>query len=259
MNSLYILLVLGLLLHLSSTAVVARQFSSQCDVCGVTSPRNILPRRKEVNSGDLKNISHYFKMGQLKCLKLLNTSTGLISIQKQFLSHYGVLFVEFGPQNCPTFSKCWFGVLSCGKLKQQSFLQEYDEALKQNRSKELEYSVPLPSRERPKFLGWTMQSLNLQFRVVGPEILFPEVVYDRLNNILLCFYTLTLPGSYRMQIIPREFYPGMLFGYTKEQRIEGYHLLVSKPLFPERPQIISLPLNSSPFFCDSTSRQRIKT
>jgi hypothetical protein len=239
------------------------KFDVHCDVSGVASPDHILPPvAKEVDSRSLKNISGYFKTGKLRCLELLKNPDGISSIQRDFLNQSGVLFVEFGPiSECTTFSKCWFGMLSCGQMKSQSFLQEYEYELEHFRFRDrLEESPYLPFRGRPAFMGWSMQSLNIQFRIVGPEVLFPEIVYSPVNNILLCFYTLTIPGSYRIQIIPREFYPGILFNYTMKEKIEGYDLVGAKALDPKvKAVIISRKMKSTPVFCDHTTKQRSKT
>jgi hypothetical protein len=247
MNSLVSLLI-SLLFSLRFTIAITEDFRPHDEISGVATPDHILPKKQSGECESLKNFSQDFKFGKLKCSTLLQRPTGLTSIQRNFLSQYGVLFIQFGPQTCSTFSRCWFGMLSCGEMKHQSFLQEYHEDLKKNRSTGGggEYSPPLPSREIPHFLRWSMQSLNFQFRVVGPEILFPEVIYDPLENLLLCFYTLTIPGSYQIQIVPREFYPGVLFNYTEQEKIEGYHLLVYKSLlFTVKPEIIFHPLTTS--------------
>jgi hypothetical protein len=239
--------------------LLVEKFDLHCDVTGVASPDHILPVAKELDSTSLKKISEYFKVGKLRCLELLNNPENISSIQRDFLNQSGLLFVEFGPiTECTTFSKCWFGMLSCGQMKLQSFLQEYDHHVKHFRFRDgLERSPYLPFRRRPAFLGWSMQSLNIQFRIVGPEVLFPEVVYSPVNNILLCHYTLTIPGSYRIEIIPREFYPGVLFNYTMKEKIEGYDLLGQKPqlLYRKTHVVTSLPMQSSPLFCDPTTKQ----
>jgi hypothetical protein len=170
-------------------------------------------------------------------------------------------FFEFGPISvCPTFSRCWFGMVSCGQMNQSLFLQEYRYDLEHYPSRDLlDESPHLPLRNLPPFLGWSMQSLTIQFRIIGPETLFPEVVYVPGRNILLCFYTLTIPGSYRIDIIPREFYPGVLFKYTKHEKKVGYDLLGYKSFFwGEIPQVPSFPMKSSPVFCDPMTRQRTK-
>jgi hypothetical protein len=224
-----------------------------------------------VSSRSLKNISEYFVIGKLKCIELLKQPHELLSTQQEFLKRYGILFVEFGPiSDCPTFSTCWFGMLSCGRMKEEAFLQEYDHDLKQIPSTGIfEESPFLPYRGVPNFRGWSMQALNIQFRVVGPEIFFPEVVYDPNNNILLCSYTLTIPGSYRIEIIPREFYPGILFNYTKKEKQEGYDLIGYKSLTPIPPvpqaplvpvsRVASFQMKSSPVSCDHTTKQRMQT
>jgi hypothetical protein len=86
----------------------------------------------------------------------------------------GIFFVEFGPiSDCPTFSTCWFGMLSCGEMKQlEKIVQEHDRDLRNYHfGSGLEASPILPYPGMPSFLGWSMQSLNIQDRVIGPEIL----------------------------------------------------------------------------------------
>jgi hypothetical protein len=254
---------LFLLVSLSDIVVTGKMYDLKCDVKGVASPEHILPMKQKENSKSLRNLTEYLKIGNLECLKHLNgSSSSHTSTQQDFLNRYGIFFLHFGPiSHCQTFSKCWFGMLSCGKMKSESFLKEYDEILNQPRSKGgMQPSLDLPFRDMPKFLGWSMESLNIQFRVAGPEVLFPEVVYSPAKNILLCFYTLTIPGSYRIDIAPREFYPGKLFKYTKMEKIEGYDLLGYQSLAQRpRPPVLSVPMISTPLFCDQTKRQRSRT
>jgi hypothetical protein len=256
-------------LFVNNVIAAEHQFTPLCNYSGVISSDSAIP---VVAGSDifkhLKGYSDYYQNGQKKCFKLLHNSgdlNGLSSLQKEFLSRYGILFVEFGPiSDCPTYSRCWFGLLSCGTFKLENFLEEYDHERKHNPLPGLttdhEESPILPFRDIPSFLGWSMQSLHFQFRVVGPEILFPEVTFVPSENILLCSYALTVPGSYRIEIMPREFYPGVLFNYNETERTEGYHILGYQQLLTSvTPVIISRHMTSSPgMFCNERD-QEIKT
>jgi hypothetical protein len=256
-------LLLFLMVSLSDLVVNGQMYDLQCDVKGVAPSEHILPMEQEVNTKSFINLTEYLKIGNLKCLEHLHgSSSSPTSTQRDFLNRYGIFFLHFGPiSHCSTFSKCWFGMLSCGEMKNESFLEEYNRILNQPRSKGgMQPSLDLPFRDMPEFLGWSMQSLEIQFRVAGPEVLFPEVVYFPAKNILLCFYTLTIPGSYRIDIAPREFYPGKLFKYTNVEKIEGYDLLGYHSLVRgPRPVVLSLPMTSTPLFCDQTNMQQSLT
>jgi hypothetical protein len=218
---------------------------------GIASPDSAIPPSSNSHPGNEPRVyfTKHFEEGKQECLDTLQNSSKLKPIQRQFLSQYGVLFIPFGPiSTCSLHSKCWFGMLSCGEFKFNEFLQEYQQEIQRNRPHgvHMEPSPYLPNRSIPKFLGWSLQSLHLQFRIIGPEILFPEVVFLPLSGIIFCSYTLTLPGSYRIEIIPREFYPGILFNYTKQEMVEGYHLLGYKPLLTSIvPEITSYPMKAS--------------
>jgi hypothetical protein len=217
------------------------------DPTGVSSPSSAIPPiANDLNLNQLKEFSKYLRIGQEKCLKLSKqTPSTLKLIQSDFLRRYGILFVEFGPTECPTFSKCWLGFLSCGQFKTESFLQEYN--------------ADHHAHQRAKrFLGWSMQSLHIQFRIVGSEILFPKVVYIPSENILIGFYTLTIPSSassHRIEMIPREFYPGILFNYSRREKIEGQYTFREDLIgqVPLAMHISSHLLSSSP---SSTSRKK---
>jgi hypothetical protein len=240
----------------SFASAAPEEFNRHCEVSGVATPQHILPPSfKNLNTTkNMKNISDFFLLGKLKCSELLKRlPSDRISIRKDFFDRYGILLAEFGPISvCPTMSTCWFGMLSCGEMKQhEKFLQEYDQDLRNYRfGKGLEASPTLPYPGMPTFLGWSMKSLNIQYRVVGPEILFPEISYSPEYNAVLCSYTLTIPGSYRIEIIPREFYPGVLFNYTRKQKIEGYHMIGHKRLVLREKVPASVPMKAHFVSCE---------
>jgi hypothetical protein len=248
-----------------STSISSRLFSSSSslnDNClgddsnyGVSTPNYAIApaaNMREIKKliGD-HNLTRYYEEGRQRCAKTIENPTKLIPIERQFFRQFGIIFVSFGPMtSCSIHSQCWFGVLSCGsgEFKSNALIPEYGSEIRKRRFRgiHMESSPYLPDQPIPKFLGWSMQSLHFQFRVVGSEIIFPQVLYLRSKNILFCSFTLTLPGSYRIEMIPREFYPGVLFNYTKNEMVEGYHLLGYKALLTTpAPQIISFPMEIS--------------
>jgi hypothetical protein len=142
-------------------------------------------------------ISFYLE-GKQRCLSILKNknTTNFISIQKNFFEKYGIIFVPFGPTTCSTYSKCWFGMLSCGQFYSRAFLKEYQSEIDKrlsSRIQNMEHSPPLPPRPIPKFLGWSIRSIHFKFRIIGSDILFPEVLYlPSPFQILFCSFALLI-------------------------------------------------------------------
>jgi hypothetical protein len=262
MNKPY-LLILGMVFIFSGPTL---SLPLNCNYSGVPSPQYALPSLKSVDLHDLENFAQFYQTGHEKCLKMLKNPTdlnSLNSIQQKFLSDFGILFFEFGPlAECPTFSKCWFGILSCGDFKTDSFSQWYKVAASTVSPvpRDLESSSRLPLRQVPKFLGWSLRSLHLQFRIVGSEVLFPEIAYLPSDNLILCFYTLTIPGSYNIEVVPREFFPGTLFDYSETEKLEGFDLLHSQFLQSSGPPVLNIhPMKSPLVLCNEKEEKQKKT
>jgi hypothetical protein len=255
------ILILGVVFH-----CITSDFSLNCSYVGVSTPHHALPFFKDVNRDNFENFVEFYRTGKEKCLKILRnpSNSGFLNgIQQKFLSDFGILFLEFGPiSECPIFSQCWFGILTCGELKTDSFSRLYKAAASSvlKVDTDLESSSQLPLRQVPTFLEWSLQSLQFQFRIVGPEVLFPEVVYLPSDNLILCRYTLTIPGSYNIEVIPREFFPGTLFDYSETERLEGFDLLHSSLLQSAGPLTLNIhPMKSSVVHCNQKDKKRKKT
>ena len=203
---------------LTAVISITKSLSFDChedhSYAGIPSPDYAIPPSSNSTENEKIiggiNFAKYYEEGKQLCINTLKNPSQLKPIKKQFLAKYGVVFLAFGPTStCYLSSKCWYGMISCGQFKLNLFLQEYQQEIKRHRPRgiHMEPSPYLPNRPIPKFLGWSLQSLHHQFRIVGPEILFPEVVYVQSHRILFCSYTLTLPGSYRIEIIPTRILP----------------------------------------------------
>lgn len=247
-----------------STPSPSSSFTRNCNYSGVPSPSHAFPTSASADKrNDLENFSEFYLIGYERCLKALKDPSdernSLNSIQQKFLFDFGILFYEFGPlSDCPTYSNCWFGILSCGEFKKDSFSRWYRDLSSTVRPipADLESSSQLPLHQIPKFLGWSLQSLQIQFRIVGPEVLSPEITYLPSDNVILCSYTLTIPGSYNIEVIPREFFPGILFDYSDTERLEGFDILHSRFL---QPTVLNIhPMKSSLVLCNEKEEKQKK-
>lgn len=123
----------------------------------------------------------------------------------------GMLVWPFGPvDSCPTYSKCWFGLLTCGSPKLDKIRSETKAEIDKG-LKVLNLTGIVPTMKK-----WTIQSLHLRTRVVGPEIVVPEArhfVVKEDRDAFILQYQLTRPGTYKIETRQLEFYPAMLMKF----------------------------------------------
>jgi hypothetical protein len=138
----------------------------------------------------------------------------------------GLLVWPFGPiSNCPTYSECWFGLLSCGEFNSNGLQNLMKAGPKQVGKENLEAF--------PEFKGWTIRSLEANIRIAGPEILVPQSRHLSWTNAsfgsveaLIYRYTLTIPGKYSIEMRLQSIYPGLLYAWSASARSRGaetYH------------------------------------
>jgi hypothetical protein len=129
----------------------------------------------------------------------------------------GMLAWVFGPaSSCPTYSKCWFGVLACGKPQ----LERIDEKQMIGFLDTFYHNYTrLPARRN----GWTIRSLYMHMRVIGAEIIVPEQRVATVaggDDVIIAQYVTTKTYSpsvrdlYRLEIRQEEYYPAVLYGFT---------------------------------------------
>jgi hypothetical protein len=147
----------------------------------------------------------------------------------------GMTVWPFGPyKECKSYSKCWFGLLSCGKFKSN---EVYQQTIKEI-SSELIYllktykdpSFPAPSN--PAELKWTIRSLVFHIRLLGSELVSPDLrllsLYDDASTIsddvMIGQYHLTIPDeSYQLDVRLAELYPSIFYPWDP-QPFEKYGL-----------------------------------
>jgi hypothetical protein len=142
----------------------------------------------------------------------------------------GTALVPFGPyQECTTYSKCWFGLMTCGTAKNEQTISAITPIL----SNEMQISK-IPGKI-PEFTRFSVRALNMLIRVVGAEIVVPDLRYMTLNNgedVLIGQYVLTRPyDSTRLEMRMFELYPSALMKWSAShirdygmQNIASMHL-----------------------------------
>ena len=157
----------------------------------------------------------------------------------------GAVLYPFGPaagngHTCPTYHTCWVGVLSCGRVRTESLRSLGTDLLRAALQRHR------PGDSLPPQGAWTVRAVNVRMRVVGYEIVVPDVRWTSVDgdDVLVAQYTLTQPmaslspppsslatlaaaavasmaGStataadatkgYRLEMRLEELYPGMLY------------------------------------------------
>jgi hypothetical protein len=122
----------------------------------------------------------------------------------------GLLVWPFGPMGeCETYSRCWFGLLTCGTFQHDKFRSTFD----------------LPGREGDSFRGWSMRSLHVDMSVSGREVVAPRVRHSTfptprrfqnssvgsVTSVLLVDYMLTVNGEYSIELGLLGLYPRVLY------------------------------------------------
>jgi hypothetical protein len=174
-----------------------------------------------------------------------------------------VLFCSVGLRICPTHSKCWFGLLSCGHVKESNLVNNYVDSnnkrlqqksamLQEKPSPYNEHQPPVFMESIPSFLGWSIRALVAQSRVNGREVVVPSMkllstrlspsphssasspspssdkraeIEARVVEVMIGEYVLTIPGSVQIETRLLSLYPGRLFNFSSLERYEGLDLL----------------------------------
>lgn len=244
-----VIVLIGVLGVLASAAV----FEPACDI-HTKNPGHTTPAEHLVQQADLKwlyatpaTIEEWYKKGKLECEMLLTNSKTELSTghaayytsadnipatpqcrgRNTLYDYSGMILYPFGPyKECTTYSKCWFGVLSCGTPKNN----EIKAATIPHITKQMQ-TINLPG-EPPAFTKWSLRAMHLLSRIVGAEIVVPDVKYMTLANdddVLIGQFVLTRPHPQTLlEIRMFEFYPSMLFNWTPLQRDHyGMHNVAS--------------------------------
>jgi hypothetical protein len=154
----------------------------------------------------------------------------------------GMTIWPFGPyKECKTYSKCWFGLLACGKFKSS---EVYAQTIK-DISGELTYILKtykdpvFPPPANPEGLKWTIRSLILHIRLLGSELVSPDLkllsLHDDASSIkddvVIGQYYLTIPDeSYQLDIRLAELYPSLFYPWNQQQ-FEKYGLKEMATIF----------------------------
>lgn len=131
----------------------------------------------------------------------------------------GMIISPFGPMDrCPTYSKCWFGLMSCGTPnieKMNSFVQK------------------CAANRKLRINTWSIRSLSVLMRVIGSEIVVPEQRYLTMStyvptaageddDVIVAQYFLTRPRTLKefetlslLEVRLFEFYPGLLLNSSR--------------------------------------------
>lgn len=148
---------------------------------------------------------------------------------------------------CSTHSKCWFGLLSCGEVKETAILKRY--IVKNRERLNMKMTMTMQQEQQaifepqpyvfinniPAFLGWSLRALMSQTRVNGREVITPhmKLLTTSLSSgkkqdvveTLIGEYVTTIPGSSRIETHILSLYPGWLFNFSAQEKQEGRDLL----------------------------------
>lgn len=157
---------------------------------------------------------------------------------KSLLRLTGKLVWPFGPyESCSTYSKCWFGLLTCGQTNISSIENIITPIIHSKIRDVISQKGTNIGISPIKFTQWSIRSLYFQIRFVGQEIIVPEVRYhfleDRKDDVLIAQYSTTLnevrddeaniyPPS-QLEIRHVDWYPALLHSY------EPSNLLLQHP------------------------------
>lgn len=243
-------------------------FKQECDLhnrnstLGNKTPPSLLPADglSDWLFDSPENIQKWYNIGKRECLDYIST-TGK-KTKKDFInlpdpykfggqrkcrgvdmlqSVSGMILWPFGPHNkeCPTYSKCWFGILSCGNPK----LKHLSNFGKDKLYDALKFAPHLP-QVIPEMSKWSIRAMHLHIRLIGSEIVVPEQkIFSIYNNFstnekkhymddyIIAQYTLTLPDPNPIQLEVRqmELYHSYLFDWSDAARQAGIHTVA--PIF----------------------------
>lgn len=141
----------------------------------------------------------------------------------------GVIVWPFGPmENCPTYSKCWFGLLTCGTPKKEA-LSEMGRKNIENALKRVKPNTPLPLVS-----DWSIKALSIHLRLIGLEIIAPD---QRLfsvasgsskehNDVIIAQYVITIPyDEYKLEMRLAELYPSALYQWSRDDIVDNGMLI----------------------------------
>jgi hypothetical protein len=208
---------------------------------GVPSPQSALPDRAHVHDllDNESEFREYYTRALLACNSKLdivrkNPRSKDISEAAADLFHkIGILPWGFGPDTCSLYTKCWFGILTCGQVKELEILAQYNSsASKLLPSDTIRYPVTLENV--PEYLGWSLRALHVHTIINGTETVTPQTRLVSFNSgsmseALVGNYVLTIPGTYYIDSRVQAFYPGSLHAFSKTQRtkcMDLQHLIV---------------------------------
>lgn len=196
----------------------------------------------------ISDINRYYKIGLEKCEAFIKSN----KFDRDYASVYvdsnsvafegfkkcrgtdllfdilGIVVMPFGPlYQCPTYSHCWFGLLSCGNSS-TAYLQEISKKTIIELLKTYNLSITLP-----QFNSFSLRAMNIHMRVVGVEITVPEQRYltlfpasnEQHTDVIIAQYTLTHPApSYTLELRFNELYPSVLYNWSyTDLAIYGMH------------------------------------
>lgn len=238
-----------LLVALSSVACI--QFDPLCSihdgttaaaVGGFGSPETTTLLEADPSSGWLypskEELYRYYVEGKRKCFESLEAfNSSYVGVHAGFDHSWsthlqthcrgnralwdfsGMIVSPFGPMDrCPTYSKCWFGLLSCGTpniKKMNSFMQK------------------CAANSTLRINDWSIKALSVLIRLIGSEIVVPEQRYLTMStfvpttagvddDVIVAQYYLTRPRTLKefdtlssLEVRLFEFYPGLLLNSSR--------------------------------------------
>jgi hypothetical protein len=146
---------------------------------------------------------------------------------KSLLQQSGKLVWPFGPyETCPPYSKCWFGLLTCGSTNTSNIETNITPSIRSEMRDKMSKKGEKVDVSSIKFTQWSIRSLYFQIRFVGQEIVVPEVRYYSLpdkDDVLIGQYYTTLnevrddetnlyPSS-QLEIRHVDWHPAILHSY----------------------------------------------
>lgn len=233
--------------------VSTEKFEPACDIHinnpGRATPREHLPLKADPawSYATTATIEQWYRIGKKQCEMNLAGARSELSFghapyyadannipsnpqcrgRSALFDYSGMLLYPFGPyQACTTYSKCWFGVLSCGTPKYDDIKEKTVPHI-QKRLDDINLRDEIPA-----FTRWSLRAMHLLTRVLGAEIVVPDVKYLTLPNnddVLIGQFVLTRPHHETLlEIRMYEYYPSALFDWTSLQRDHyGMHNVAS--------------------------------
>jgi hypothetical protein len=204
----------------------------------------VLPRPLPATRGpSQETIQDWYDKGIKECKEYLQVVSKLNHTQVAeerdnsfFYKLTGLLLWSFGPvSQCPTHSKCWFGIMTCGNFQAQRVVDFY----KERRVWKLPKAKPVPvmPHRMPDFDQWSMKALHIHTHIKDIESFVPEMFYTSfvhsvsgsVVDVQIAEYTLTIPGFYHIEAWLLGFYMGKLFKFTESEVNRGVEDLLHIP------------------------------